>query len=429
MKFGEKLQKVIDTVAFSAMKVMSSAIVEPGREAEPETVEPKTNMKFWEKLEKYKKYVGAAALLAMIAMSPEIIGPSRYDKTAESKTNVTKATEVADTQHVTTESSEELCVCSYKGMGSPRHLLGTLKIAEMHPGETCSKYKQSTFDKHKKMGQRLINGDINENDCTLSSWIGLVTGIENFFENIEDGVNQKLFGIGPNYYFANAMLEERYEKLQLSLPLDKLKQVKPTLRNIFYASYLSYGGLPAAYKIIDGEKYSTMDKGLHKFMRVKPVDGFIDISMHGIAQGVDIAEGGNYYLTAHDFAKVIKHLGIKIPSSETGVEGVHRVTGIRLLSCSTGNKEEVTSFDIGLFAQSLADHLGVTVLAPKDTVYVNRPGMISVDGPWRQWYSNNRWELHEPQVSFECPDCKSIQKFTAKLKTTIEQISENERSE
>ncbi|MET7480948.1 RHS repeat-associated core domain-containing protein [Streptomyces sp. NPDC005648] len=96
--------------------------------------------------------------------------------------------------------------------------------------------------------------------------------------------------------------------------------------------------------------------------KVKPVEGYHDVWIHGSPQGVapnfNAAEGGSV-MSHRVLASLIKN----DPNYSGG--------SIRLCSCQTGSSA-------GTFAQDLANKLGVEVLAPNGYLYVWRTGRIGV---------------------------------------------------
>lgn len=112
--------------------------------------------------------------------------------------------------------------------------------------------------------------------------------------------------------------------------------------------------------------------------KVKPVDGFEDIFIHGDKYGFSIkdknGEDRDYY-TPREFAEILKN----DPNYHGG--------DIRLFSCETGA-------DGAIAAQSLATQLGVNVYAPSDILWIDYDGNIII-GP-DELTNTGKWVLLKP---------------------------------
>ena len=106
--------------------------------------------------------------------------------------------------------------------------------------------------------------------------------------------------------------------------------------------------------------------------KIKPVDGFEDVVVHGDENGFYMydKEGNEYCYSPAEFSEILKQ------------SANYHGGAIRLISCNTGAKGAVS-------AQQLADILGVEVLAPSKTVFVDMLGNMTIgdtpltnDGKW-----------------------------------------------
>lgn len=110
---------------------------------------------------------------------------------------------------------------------------------------------------------------------------------------------------------------------------------------------------------------------------ITPIEGFEDQIIHGDKLGFEIrgldGETVSKY-TPREFAEILK----EDPNYHGG--------NIRLISCETGAKD-------GIVAQSLANILGVDVLAPSDIVIVYPDGSIKIgfDG-------KGKWILYKKEA-------------------------------
>ena len=88
------------------------------------------------------------------------------------------------------------------------------------------------------------------------------------------------------------------------------------------------------------------------------------------------ADGNESNVSAAEFAQILQKSG--------------RINGkpVRLLSCETGAEDAVT-------AQALADELGVEVMAPSDTLHIDKDGNMTI-GP--DWLTNTgKWVIFKPR--------------------------------
>ena len=94
---------------------------------------------------------------------------------------------------------------------------------------------------------------------------------------------------------------------------------------------------------------------------IKPYKNYFDVAMHGFPDAVCFGSK-TANMKAKDLAKIIRR-----DEQYTGGP-------VRLLSCSTGLR-------IGneyCFAEELSNALGQTVIAPNDTLYINKNGDLKV---------------------------------------------------
>lgn len=125
-------------------------------------------------------------------------------------------------------------------------------------------------------------------------------------------------------------------------------------------------------------KYVNSSEPLAEYAKkIKPLDGFEDIVIHGSPTGFSINDlngktASSY--TPREFAEILK----EDPNYHGG--------DIRLISCETGNES-------GFAAQYIADALGVRVMAPTKSVWVFPDGTITVgttkalnNGEWKVFY-------------------------------------------
>ena len=115
--------------------------------------------------------------------------------------------------------------------------------------------------------------------------------------------------------------------------------------------------------------------------RVKKLDGYTDVAVHGNPNSISVMVKKDgvekeIVLDHRRLAKFLKH--------DKGYNGGK----IRLVSCKTGSKT-------GMFAQNLANKMGVTVRAPSDTLYIFPNGKMVV-GP-SKFRNTGRWIEYHPQ--------------------------------
>lgn len=109
-------------------------------------------------------------------------------------------------------------------------------------------------------------------------------------------------------------------------------------------------------------KFVNPDDRLYKNgSRVKPLEPYTDILCHGTPTELLI-----YGNNGEEWSYSAKEAVQMILNSQEYNGG-----DIRLLSCSTGNGEEC-------IAQQIANQLGVNVLAPTETLYINEEGKLFV---------------------------------------------------
>ena len=94
--------------------------------------------------------------------------------------------------------------------------------------------------------------------------------------------------------------------------------------------------------------------------KVKPIDGFYDVALHGTSTS---AEFFGEPIDAYTLAKIIRNREDYVPRMK-----------IRLLSCSTGNTDNTGN----CFAQVLANALGVEVEAPTQKIWAYDNGTIKI---------------------------------------------------
>jgi hypothetical protein len=109
--------------------------------------------------------------------------------------------------------------------------------------------------------------------------------------------------------------------------------------------------------------------------RVTPAAGFHDVVVHGTSTGFSVLRQG-------------KWIGLDHRSLAASIRSVGYERGpIRLISCHTG------ALDAGA-AQNLANKLGVTVMAPTDTVWILPNGSLSIGR--RPFVNTGSWRLFKP---------------------------------
>ena len=127
-------------------------------------------------------------------------------------------------------------------------------------------------------------------------------------------------------------------------------------------------------------RYFNNSEDIYRYAaKVTPISGYEDVFIHGDKTGfaikdLDGKEHDNY--SPKEFADILK----KDPNYHGGA--------IRLLSCEAGAKGSTA-------AQELANNLGVEVLAPSDTLWINFDGNLSI-GPDPDT-STGEWILFKPK--------------------------------
>lgn len=167
----------------------------------------------------------------------------------------------------------------------------------------------------------------------------------------------------------NAWLEENAEKYGFEFVKQKLK---------------GEGIVPLSRIYVTEQSDSLLYSNLKK---VKPLKGFDDFGGHG---GKDFIErtsaiGVVTKYSAKEFADILKY------------DEEYSGGNIRLLFCKTGASEKG-------FAQQLADELGVTVLAPTETLWVDENGKLFVtnnDKLAEMWYNGNEVKETGKMMAFK----------------------------
>ena len=123
---------------------------------------------------------------------------------------------------------------------------------------------------------------------------------------------------------------------------------------------------------------NSSDKLFEYSRKVKPIDGYEDVFIHGDKNGFALREkNGNEhtYLTPREFAELLK----EDPNYNGG--------DIRLFACETGA-------DGAMAAKALATQLGVNVLAPSDIIWIDFEGNYII-GP-DKYTNNGKWIKYMP---------------------------------
>lgn len=132
--------------------------------------------------------------------------------------------------------------------------------------------------------------------------------------------------------------------------------------------------------IISASRYFNSSDILYEYSKkVKPIDGYEDIAIHGDWSGFSINDSNGNEIesyTPKDFAEILK----EDPNYHGG--------NVRLLSCETGSKGAVA-------AQQLADALNVDVLAPTDVLFIDFNGKMTI-GP-DEYTNSGDWKLFKPR--------------------------------
>lgn len=140
--------------------------------------------------------------------------------------------------------------------------------------------------------------------------------------------------------------------------------------------------LSKSYMNKDDDAYINYDKITH-------IEGFEDLLCHGTEDKLyhESNIGVGTYYTAKEFADIIR--------SDKELNGKN----IRLLSCNTG--ASITGF-----AQQLANELGVDILAPTETLWINEDGKLFVSNSrtlaemWNNGlnvFETGKWVLFKPE--------------------------------
>ncbi|MPM39742.1 hypothetical protein SDC9_86376 [bioreactor metagenome] len=111
---------------------------------------------------------------------------------------------------------------------------------------------------------------------------------------------------------------------------------------------------------------------------IKPIEGYQDIVCHGDTLGFSYKDldGNEINMTPREFAEILKN------------SPVYEGRPIRLISCQAGADGSFT-------AQYVANHLGVDILAPTDTVFVYPDGEIII-GP-DKYHNTGTWKIFKPR--------------------------------
>lgn len=123
--------------------------------------------------------------------------------------------------------------------------------------------------------------------------------------------------------------------------------------------------LPGLYRLdmlALSKSYMNKNDAAYKvYDKIVPLEGFEDLLCHGTSEKLfhESNIGVGTYYTAQEFADIIRK------------DASFRDKKIRLLSCNTGSSATG-------FAQQLANELGVDVLAPTETLWINDNGELFV---------------------------------------------------
>lgn len=132
--------------------------------------------------------------------------------------------------------------------------------------------------------------------------------------------------------------------------------------------------------IISASRYFNSSDILYEYSKkVKPIDGYEDIAIHGDWSGFSINDSNGNEIesyTPKEFAEILKE------------DPNYRGGNVRLLSCETGSKGAVA-------AQQLADALNVDVLAPTDVLFIDFNGKMTI-GP-DEYTNSGDWKLFKPR--------------------------------
>jgi hypothetical protein len=110
---------------------------------------------------------------------------------------------------------------------------------------------------------------------------------------------------------------------------------------------------------------------------IKKEPGYTDVVVHGNPNTVAVMKNGDWVELDHRrLAKFLK--------SDSG----YSKGNIRLISCSTGKEAKG-------FAQNLANKMGVSVMAPSDTLYIYPNGKVVIgSNPFK---STGKWITYHPE--------------------------------
>ena len=123
---------------------------------------------------------------------------------------------------------------------------------------------------------------------------------------------------------------------------------------------------------------SRVDKLYERATKIKPIEGFTDIVSHGDSYSflqVD-ADGNERIIPADEFAEMIK----QSPDYKGG--------NIRLIACDAAGGDAIS-------AHTIADRLGVKVMAATKTVYVDFDGNMRVSSDGIK--QDGEWVIIEPK--------------------------------
>lgn len=112
-------------------------------------------------------------------------------------------------------------------------------------------------------------------------------------------------------------------------------------------------------------------------LKAKPLVGYTDVIIHGNPKTdlVSVFHNGEWTdIDQRRLATYVRH--------DVG----YKSGPIRLISCSTGDKE---------FAQNFANKMGVKVLAPSDTVWAHPDGRLTI-GP-KSYINSGEWKEFTPR--------------------------------
>ncbi len=133
----------------------------------------------------------------------------------------------------------------------------------------------------------------------------------------------------------------------------------------------AYPGTVKLVKKGPGEKFGQYA------MKAKPMSGYTDVIIHGNPDTDKVSVYHNGKWTDMDQRKLAKYVK----------QDMGYISGpIRLISCSTGNKE---------FAQNFANKMGVEVIAPSNTVWAHSDGKLTI-GP-KSYINNGKWNKFKPK--------------------------------